>query len=186
MKRDLLKKTFAALVAVAGMGGSFAIGAAGVALMHAPAPAYGAPALKNIAVQAKAAILYDVHSGTVLYQKNATMELPLASLTKLMAAQAALAVQDPKTLVEITADTLRPEGDSGLRQGDAYELNDLVRLALVASSNDAAAAAAASLGGDYLLAMNSAARQLGLTKTHFLNPTGLDVHAQKAGAYRKA
>ncbi len=184
---SLFKSLAAGVLALASVGGSFAAGAVAVALLPQDAPApHATLALASVPLEAKAAILYDVKAGTVLYQKNANRELPLASLTKLMATYSALASHDATTVVEITAANVATEGDSGLRQGEAYELQDLVRLALVASSNDAAAAAATALGDDYLLAMNSAAQSLGLTKTRFLNPTGLDLGPETAGGYGSA
>lgn len=182
-----ITRVLAFALALSAMTGSFAAGVVSVALLPTQNPSYRNPlALQNVSVSAKAALLLDVKTGRVLYQKNANQELPLASLTKLMAAQVALAAHDGDTVVQITNDALKPEGDSGLRIGDAFPLNDLVRLALVASSNDAAAAAATAFGDDYLLAMNSVAQDLGLTKTRFLNPTGLDLNEENAGAYGSA
>ena len=134
-------------------------------------------------LEARAAVLYDVGSGRVLYQKNANEALPLASLTKLMAAQTVLSRKDPTTPVLITKDDVRSEGDSGLQVGETMPLGDLISLALVASSNDAITAAASALGADPIEKMNAAARELGLTQTHFNNPTGLDVSASVSGAY---
>lgn len=183
----VLKNTVAATLAIASIGGSFALGVGAVALMpQLVVPHQGSLSLTNIKISAKAALLLDVRSGKVLYQKNANLELPLASLTKLMAAQTVLSVREPTSVVQITADSLRQEGDSGLRPGDAFLLEDLLRLGLVASSNDAIAAAAASLGTDYITQMNVAAQELGLTKTRFLNPTGLDINANTAGAFGSA
>ena len=65
-------------------------------------------------------------------------------------------------------------------------LFDLLKISLVASSNDAIAAAAATLGPGYLALMNKKAEDLGLLHTHFLNPTGLDVSVEQAGAYSSA
>ena len=149
---------------------------------------YKAPAvaLDPSALQARAAVLYDLQRGRVLYQKNANEQLPLASLTKLMAAQTVLSVKEPATPVLITQADVRTEGNSGMRAGETMTLGDLIKLALVASSNDAITAAAGSLGGDPIAKMNTTARGLGLTKTVFYNPTGLDVNTNQAGAYGSA
>ena len=148
-----------------------------------PTPAV---ALDPSALQARAAVLYDLQGGRVLYQKNANEQLPLASLTKLMAAQTVLSVKEPATPVLITQADVRTEGNSGMRAGETMTLGDLITLALVASSNDAIMAAAGSLGGDPIAKMNATARGLGLTKTVFYNPTGLDVNTNQAGAYGSA
>ena len=149
---------------------------------------YKAPAvaLDPSALQARAAVLYDLQRGRVLYQKNANEQLPLASLTKLMAAQTVLSVKEPATPVLITQADVRTEGNSGMRAGETMTLGDLIKLALVASSNDAIVAAAGSLGSDPIAKMNATARGLGLTKTVFYNPTGLDVNTNQAGAYGSA
>lgn len=152
----------------------------------APATAVRTLTLAPGALEARAAILYDLNTGQVLYQKDAQEPLPLASLTKLMTAAAVLGSQNPATEVEITQADLTPEGDWGLRPGDVLSIKDLLKLGLVASSNDAMAAAANSLGGGYLAAMNAAAQDLSLTKTRFNNSTGLDLSSDNAGAYGSA
>lgn len=155
---------------------------------HAPlATVFPRPiTLPDSALTAKAAILYDPTDGRILYAKNAQAPLPLASLAKLMTAEVALNHLSPDTPVHITQADLEPSGDWGLRPGDVLPLSDLLRLGLIASSNDAMAAAAAQVGSHYLDTMNKTASDMGLTKTHFLNPTGLDVNSGAAGAYGSA
>lgn len=173
--------------AILGPALAFGAGAAAVALSTTPTHT---PALRVTlapeALTAKAAVLYDPQSHTVLYQKNATAQLPLASLTKLMTAEVVLSVRELDYPVRITAQDLKPEGDWGLKPGETLTLRQLLTFGLTASSNDAIAAAAASLGTDYLERMNDEAARLGLTKTRFLNPTGLDVTGAVAGAYGSA
>lgn len=135
---------------------------------------------------AKAAVVYDPGNGTVLFAKNSDEPLPLASLTKLMAAETVLALQDENIFVTITPQDLRPEGDSGLRVGDAWRIGDLLTLGLVSSSNDAMAAAAASVGSNIMNEMNRSAGRLGLSRTYFFNPTGLDLDLEISGAYGSA
>ena len=143
-------------------------------------------ALADSALIAKSAILYDTGTGRVLYQKNAYEQVPLASLTKLMAVQTVLSVKSPDTPVQITRSDLNPSGDSGLKVGQTIRLGDLIKFALVASSNDAMEAAAASLGDGSINKMNAAAAAMGLTKTHFFNATGLDISTTASGAYGSA
>lgn len=137
-------------------------------------------------LEAKAALVYDPGERRILFQKNAAVSLPLASLTKLMAAETVLSSEKANTEVTITSDDLKPDGDWGLRAGDIVKVSDLVKMALIASSNDAMAAAAASLGDDYLNQMNHIAGELGLSNTYFLNPTGLDLSLETSGAYGSA
>src|SRR3990167_1210220 len=91
---------------------------------------------------AKAAVLYDPTTGQILFAKNATEPLALASLTKLMTAQTILAQTSERQIVTITSQNLRPEGDWGLRPGEMWSVEQLLRFGLVASANDAMAAAA--------------------------------------------
>ncbi len=137
-------------------------------------------------IEGKAALVYDPVAKRILFQKNASESLPLASLTKLMAAQTVLSKIKPTAEVTITADDLKPDGDWGFVVGDVVKISDLIKMSLVASSNDAMAAAASSLGDDYLNDMNSTAGRLGLSNTYFLNPTGLDLSEDTAGAYGSA
>ena len=138
-------------------------------------------------LEARSAVVYDVKLNKLLYQKDAQVPLPLASLTKLMSAEAILSFKPDDTSVTITPDALRAEGDSGLVVGDDWTLKNLLTLGLVSSSNDAMAAAAGSAGTSSIIEwMNSTAQTLGLTHSTFTNPTGLDVDTEEAGAYGSA
>ena len=135
---------------------------------------------------AKAAVVYDPVSGTVLFAKNAEEPLPLASLTKLMSAETVLARADQTKPITITSRDIASEGDWNFLVGESWSVGELLRLGLVASSNDAIAAAAAALGENPAELMNLEAQTLGLMQSHFLNPTGLDVGPTTAGAYGSA
>ena len=138
-------------------------------------------------LKGQAAAIYDPQAGKFLYALNEERQLPLASLTKVMTAATVLSLESPEKRVRITVDALRPYGDSGLNPGDVWSLGNLVKFALVASSNDAIAAAAASAGAENILTlMNEEARRLGLVQTYFLDPTGLDLTPSTAGAYGSA
>ncbi len=145
-------------------------------------------AFDDIMLSAKAAIVYDLTTGEVLYEKNAEAQLPLASLTKLLTIFAAADALSPDAPVTLSARALSAEGDNGFIEGDSFTFEDAARLALVASSNDAAAAIAETAAearhasnGSALLA--SAAASLGLSQTYALNGTGLDENGRIAGAY---
>jgi D-alanyl-D-alanine carboxypeptidase len=137
-------------------------------------------------ITAKAAIIYDPLTKKILFEKNADERLPLASLTKLMAAEAVLSLGKNDESIQITQADLRPSGDWGLKVGETWKLSDLLTFGLVASSNDAMAAAASALGADAVDHMNQRAKELGLTQTYFYNPTGLDLDLETAGAYGSA
>ena len=136
---------------------------------------------------ARAAVLIDPVTNTILFSKEGETQLPLASLTKLATARAVLSSAQANTFVVISEEDLKEEGDSGLHVGDVWRLVDLVAFGLTTSSNDAMAAAASALSeGTAVSRMNYAARSEGLAQSYFLNPTGLDVSSSTAGAYGSA
>ncbi|MCI0597694.1 serine hydrolase [Candidatus Parcubacteria bacterium] len=148
-------------------------------------------AFDNIELSAQAAIVYDLITGEVLYEKNAQAQLPLASLTKLLTLYVAVDALSLKTPIPMTAQAIASEGDNGFIAGEMFTLEDLAKLALVGSSNDAAAAIAEAAAearhatnGTALLA--GAAAALGLSQTYALNGTGLDENDALSGAYGSA
>jgi len=142
-------------------------------------------------LRAKSAIVYDVNEQRVLYGLNEKKQLPLASLTKLMTALLASESMNEKSTIVITPDALNTEGDSGLLANELWDIHDLISFTLISSSNDGADALAASLGSlwqstpevakgtdtvkSFVKKMNEHAKEIGLEKTQFMNPTGLDV-----------
>ena len=156
-------------------------------IVEAPA----ATAYDELFLSAKAAIVYDLTTGEVLYEKNAQAQLPLASLTKLLTLYAAAGALSENDTITMSASALAADGDTGFTAGESFAFDDLAKMAIVASSNDAAAAiaeAAASANhasnGTALLA--SAVSALGLTQTYALNGTGLDENGTISGAYGSA
>lgn len=148
-------------------------------------------AFEMVKVSAKAAVVYDLTTGTVLYAKNAEAQLPLASLTKLLTLYAASNSLTAKSPVMITHKATTVESGSGLHEGDTFTFEDAARLAIVASSNEAAEAiaeaatkASQSPNGTALLA--NAASSIGLTQTYALNGTGLDENGSISGGYGSA
>lgn len=192
MTRDALLMSLVSIGAFAGLlflGYRYYAPRPEVPVAYAPAPVPAVPAtiaLPEDALEARAAILYNPVSGAVLYAKNDEAQLPLASLTKLATALAALS-QGENQLVTIADDDLKEEGDSELRAGQTWKLSDLVAFSLTTSSNDGIAAAARALTRSGTVEkMNADARAQGLTQSYFLNPTGLDLSSSTAGAYGSA
>lgn len=141
----------------------------------------------SLNLEAKAAYVYDLTNDSVLFSKNATVPLPLASLTKIMTAVTASDMAPQSTEVVVDASSLGEAGDSGLFANERWSLNKLLQYTLVASSNDGASAIAASLGGAaFIEAMNTKAHTLGLNDLKFSNPSGLDISPAEAGAYGSA
>lgn len=127
-------------------------------------------------IEAKSALLVDLPSGSVLFSKNPEARLPIASLTKLMTAL--LAVEHTQADEVVTIPELQfgsEESLMGLRTGDQLHVEDLLAGALIVSGNDAATLLAQKAGGSterFVGLMNERAVALGLTDTHFDNPTG--------------
>lgn len=173
-------------IALATLGtlGAFVFGVGVAVFWDVNTPREYAPTvvLSQETLTAKAVVLLDAQTGEVLYQKNANKPLPLASLTKLMSAYVVLNSRPAHQTIEITQGDIATEGDSGLKAGERVTLSELIRLGLVASSNDAMAAAVGSLGINPIAKLNDAAYELGLTQSTFRNPTGLDVNTVTPGA----
>lgn len=153
-------------------------------------------AFNDVKLEAKSAIVWDVKSQRVLFNKNADEQLPLASITKLMTALVAYELLDPDEMVTVTLNAIAAEGDNGFTDGEEFTMQNLSDLTLISSSNDGAialstaAGSAAYQGEDpevvFVRAMNLKAEELGLTKTYFRNSTGLDMSPTAAGAYGSA
>lgn len=154
----------------------------------------------NVALSARAAVVFDVNRGEVLFDKNGDAQLPLASLTKIMTALTARDLFPKDATVTINQNFLK-EGDGGFRDGQQWKLKDILDATLVKSTNDGASAIAGAYAtlqkegntndapipeNSFLRAMNDKAQALGLTQTYFLNVTGLDEEQSLSGAYGSA
>ena len=129
-------------------------------------------------ISAKSAILIESGSGTVIGAKNADEKMPMASTTKIMTALVAIERGDINKTVSVSPAAVGVEGSSVyLYEGERLSLHDLIYAMMLESANDAATAIAIEVGGSvegFADLMNDKARDLGLTKTHFTNPHGLD------------
>ena len=152
-----------------------------------------------VEIEAKSAYVYDARTKEVIFAKNENQRLPLASLTKVMAALVAEELSPSYSTVTVTQEALVTEGDSGLRPGERWSLRDLLDFSLVSSSNDGIRAIALTLGAmsktdlteeqiidDFVREMNKKAQELDLRNTYFWNETGLDESDVKGGAYGTA
>lgn len=143
---------------------------------------------ENLSLTAKSIFVYDVRTKKVLFSRNPDERLPLASLTKVMTALVAQSHESKDSIVTISSNAIRAEGDSGLRVGEKWSLENLIDFLLTSSSNDGATAVALAFGAekDFINSMNTKADELGMKNTYFFNPTGVDESAQKGGAYGTA
>jgi serine-type D-Ala-D-Ala endopeptidase (penicillin-binding protein 7) len=130
-------------------------------------------------VKSSAALVIEPGEGRTLYAKNIDAVQPIASITKLMTAMvvldANLDLREPITITEDDVDLLK-HTRSRLRVGTVLERDELLRLALMASENRAAAALGRSYPGGiaaFVVAMNQKAFDLGMTRTRFVDSSGL-------------
>src|SRR6185436_1960275 len=84
-------------------------------------------AFKDVQIDAKAAIVYDLATKKVLYERNADAQLPLASLTKLLTVYAALAELSPDTPITIPQSAVAVEMPRAFNAGQTFSLADLAR-----------------------------------------------------------
>ena len=135
---------------------------------------------------AKAMIVYEPRTGTVLAEKNADEELLVASTTKIMTALVVLEHCALTDRVTVTAKQAGVEGSAVcLRPGEAYTVEELLCGIILASGNDAALALAEHTAGSmeaFAALMNEKCAELGLTHSHFVNPHGLDADGHYSSA----
>jgi serine-type D-Ala-D-Ala endopeptidase (penicillin-binding protein 7) len=130
-------------------------------------------------VKSAAALVVDANNGELIFERDAGVVTPIASLTKLMTALVVLDGQQPlDEVIKITADD-RWKGKgafSHIPVGAKLTRGDLLRLALMASENLAARTLARNYPGGlpaFVRTMNVKAKALGMTKTRFDDASGL-------------
>ncbi|MEO8417779.1 MAG: D-alanyl-D-alanine endopeptidase [Methylophilaceae bacterium] len=126
------------------------------------------------------ALIVNQATGETLYAKSIDLPTPIASVTKLMTAMvmldAHLPMNETLAISEADIDTLKGTG-SRLRLGTELTRGELLQLALMASENRAASALGRNYPGGltaFIAAMNAKAIMLGMTHSHFVDPTGLN------------
>ena len=147
----------------------------------------GAPA-----VEAKACILMEKETGTILYEENSHTALEPASVTKVMTMLLVMEAVDSgklgmEDLVSVSAHAASMGGSQVyLKEGEQMTVHDLLKSVAVASGNDAAVALAEHLSGSeeaFVSAMNQRAQELGMTDTCFMNCTGLPAEGHVTSAH---
>lgn len=134
-------------------------------------------------LDAKSAILMEISTGRVLYEKNADEPLPPASVTKIMTMLLITEAIDDGviSLSDMVTASTRASKIGGsqifLKEGEQMSVDELLKSLTVASANDAAVALAEHLCGSeeaFVAKMNERAKQLGMENTNFENTNGLD------------
>jgi serine-type D-Ala-D-Ala carboxypeptidase (penicillin-binding protein 5/6) len=151
-----------------------------------------------LALASKGAYVYDAKNDTEIFSKGGTLQLPLASITKIALVLTVSEVLNPDQVITISRGAVE-RGEGGLTWGEEWKVRDLIDFTLITSSNTGAEALAEA--ADPLLAtkypsatqtnatvwrMNALAQSLGMNETYFLNPTGLDASPTQAGAMSSA
>ncbi|WP_116135911.1 D-alanyl-D-alanine endopeptidase [Trinickia diaoshuihuensis] len=134
---------------------------------------------EGVALRSNVAFVVDQNTSEVLFDKNSTSVVPIASISKLMTAMVVLDSKEPLTeQIEVTdedRDYIK-HTSSRLRVGSVLSREDMLHIALMASENRAAAALSRYYPGGrpaFIAAMNAKAKALGMNDTHFESPTGL-------------
>ncbi len=149
----------------------------------------------KLAESAKSAIMIEVSTGEILFEKNAHEKLPPASMTKMMS-MLLIVESVEKGLISWDEMVTVSENASGmggsqilLETNEKMSVDDLFKGIAVASGNDAVVAMAEKIAGtedEFVKMMNNRAKELGLTDTEFKNPHGLDEANHYSSAYDMA
>ena len=154
-------------------------------------PAALTAAQPDLTLNCRAVCLIDQDTGTVLYEKNADQQMPIASITKVMTLLLTFeAIHDGR----LTLDTPVPVSEHAyhmggsqiwLEPGEQFTLDEMIKAICVSSANDAAVAVAELVGGSeqgFVQMMNDRAAELGMTNTTFHNACGLDTEGHLSTA----
>ena len=134
-------------------------------------------------VDGKSALLMDVETGTVLYEKNAHEKLSPASVTKVMTMLLIMEAIDSGKIgwndMVTASESAAAKGGSQiyLKVGEQMSVTDMLKSIAVSSANDCACAMAEHIAGSeaaFVDMMNRRAKELGMNDTNFVNCTGLD------------
>lgn len=130
-------------------------------------------------ILAKSYVVYDVNQEKILTARNENLVLPLASLTKVITAISAVNLKNRNTLITIDSSKMRPEEylDLGLKEGQIWQMGDLLRYGLTISSNssmDIIAGTIKNNNAEFVSTMNDYVKSLGFTNFSFNSASGLD------------
>lgn len=141
-------------------------------------------------ITAASAILVEVSTGRILYEKNSTKQMYPASVTKILTAIVVLENSKLDDIVTVHESSISsvPDGyvTCDLQDGEELSVKDLLYALLVKSANDAAYVLAEHIGGSiegFAEMMNNKAKEIGCTNSHFVNPNGIHDEEQYTTAY---
>ena len=146
----------------------------------------------SIGIQAPHAILMEASTGEILYEKDAHVAVPPASVTKIMTMLLIFeALEDDKIKLEDTVVVSERAASMGgsqvfLEPNEKQTVDTMLKCIAVSSANDACVAMAEYVSGSeeaFVNKMNERAKELGMENTHFVNCNGLDVEGHVTSAY---
>lgn len=141
-------------------------------------------------LNSRIAVAYDRQSGNVIFGKDENKRTAMASTTKIMTAIVLIENCNLNQMVTVSSKAASTGGSRlGLKKDDKIIMQDLLYGLMLKSGNDAAVAIAENVGGSiegFAEMMNSKAKELGLTDTHFVTPHGLDDPEHYTTAYELA
>ncbi len=133
--------------------------------------------------------LFDLHKKETLYAKNVNMQVQPASLTKVMTAYVALQYGALDQVLVAGSDVYVDESGAqkiSLKEGDRMTLDQALRILLIYSANDVANLIASNVADSidaFVDLMNTEAKRIGATNSHFMNPHGLTADEHYVTAY---
>ncbi len=133
----------------------------------------------DVVLTAKAALVWDINSGQVLYERMPNERRPIASLSKLLTALVVVSELPAEKVVPITSSVIQTQrlgADIQLPIGHMVGVDDLLAAGLIASANDAMVALAEAVAGTedkFVSLANKYALNNGLFDTKVANATGL-------------
>ena len=151
------------------------------------------PDLKRLGRTGKSGLIVDLSTRRVLWAKNPSTPVPVASLTKLMTAL--LVMEDISsgrfsmaTNIPVTSAATSVERSCvlGMKKGEFYPAGELIAAMMINSHNDAASQLAAVVAGNvpaFVEQMNRRASTLGLTSARFNSPNGLPQGKQRLNSF---
>lgn len=147
---------------------------------------------EGLDLTAKSAVVMEAGSGTILYQKDKDMELPPASVTKVMSLLLIFEELDKGNLKYTDKVTVSEHAASMggsqvfLEPGESQSVDTMLKCIVISSANDAVVSMAEHIAGSegaFVKRMNEKAKQLGMKHTTFKNSCGLDIKGHETSAY---
>ena len=149
---------------------------------------YSFSCAEDLSIFGESAILMDVDTSEILYEKNIHSKHFPASTTKIMTGILAIEHGNLNDIVTIDQEVVNLTDGShiALEPGEQLSLEQLLNALLIESANDSALAIAKHISGDlnsFYQLMNDKAKELGALNTNFVNPNGLHDDAHVTSAY---